>query len=81
MIPRQPARDRSVEELLHHWPAVIFRADDAWTKGFTRSIAAESKRRNWYPTPKQLGVMQRLVSDFLAPVRMSDPDEDAGVIE
>lgn len=81
MTPHQPVRARSVEELLHHWPAVVFRASDDWTRGFTRSISAAAKRRNWHPTPKQLGIMQRLVSDYMSPVRMADFDEDAAVIE
>lgn len=78
MIQMPITRERSLEELLFHWKAVCNRAGDDWTKGFTRSIAVAAQRRNWQPTPKQLGIMQRLVSDLF--VNRADSD-DAQVIE
>ena len=68
MIQMPITRERSVQELMFHWPAVRRRAADDWTRDFTRSIAASSFRPNWKPTAKQLGIMQRMVSDLFAPV-------------
>ena len=76
MIQMPITRERSVQELLFYWPRVTRRADDAWTKGFSGSIAAASKRRNWRPTPKQLGCMQRLVAGLFA-----QSDDNLRVIE
>ncbi len=77
-----PARERSLQELLHHWPAITRSANDDWTRAFTKSIAdAAASRPNWRPSPKQLGIMQRLVAGLFAPVHWADPDDDAMVIE
>lgn len=68
-------RDRSVEECLHHWRAVIGAERDDWTRSFALSIARQAKRRNWKPSPRQLGVMRRLVADlFNNPDRVGDVD-------
>lgn len=66
MIQMPITRERSIQELLFFWPTVTRRAADDWSRGFTRSIAEQSGRRNWRPTPKQLGVMQRLVAGLFA---------------
>jgi hypothetical protein len=81
MNMHNPARERSLQELLFHWPAVTRRAADDWSRGFTRSIAAASQRRNWQPTPKQLGVMQRLVSELFSPVHSREMADDVRLIE
>lgn len=79
MNMHNPARERSVQELMFHWPIVIRRAKDDWSRCFTLSIAAAASRRpGWRPTPKQLGVMQRLVSELFT--RPPEPD-DFEVIE
>lgn len=79
MIAMPVTRERSLEELLFHWNAVINRARDDWTKSFALSIAAASKRRHWKPTPKQLGIMQRLVREMF--VHWAAEGDDAKVIE
>lgn len=79
MIHMPITRERSLQELLFHWKTVCNRANDDWTRDFSRSISSVSKRRNWNPTPKQLGIMQRLVSDLF--IRRTDGDADAKVIE
>ena len=82
MNMHNPARERSVQELMFHWPTVIRRAGDDWTRGFTLSIAAlAGSRPGWQPTPKQRGVMQRLVADLFAPVHMGPGSDDAKVLE
>ena len=55
---------RTVEELAFHMPSVIQHAESNWAKGFAQSIVAQSRRRNWNPSPKQIGVMRRLVADL-----------------
>lgn len=55
---------RSVDELLHHWPTVCRLAEDDWAKGFALSIARQSRRRGWHPSAKQTGIMQRMVSEL-----------------
>ncbi len=67
--------DRNVEELLHHMPAVHRRAETGWAKGFTDSIIKQARRRNWRPSPKQIGIMRWLVSELFAEV------EDLDLIE
>lgn len=71
---------RSVEELLHHMPAVHHAADSSWAKGFAASIVKQSRRRNWNPSPKQVALMRRLVSDLFAHVS-SPGGDDFRVIE
>ncbi len=39
-------------------------ASNAWARNFTASILKQSKRRNWNPSPKQAGIMRRLVSEL-----------------
>lgn len=58
------ARPRTIEELMFHWPTVVRLAENDWAKSFASSIAKQSRRRNWRPTPKQLGIMQRMVTDL-----------------
>ena len=79
MIAMPITRERSLEEMLFHWNSVCNRAKDDWTKGFALSIAAASKRRHWKPTPKQLGIMQRMVSDLF--VHWAADTDDGKVIE
>ena len=76
MIPMPFNRERSLQELLFHWPNVSRRAADGWSQGFAKTIAHAAHRPNWRPTPKQLGVMQRMVAALFIPA-----DEDGGVIE
>ncbi len=66
-------RERTVDELLFHWSAVIQRAETDFARGFAKSIAGQSRRRGWKPTPKQLPIMQSMVADLF---RESGNEED-----
>lgn len=55
---------RSVDELLFAWPAVCRLAEDEWAKGFAASIAKQSRRKTWKPSPKQHAMMARMVSEL-----------------
>lgn len=55
---------RSLDELLHHWRAVIGRAPRGWARDFALSIQKQSGRRGWQPTDKQLGLMQGMVAEL-----------------
>lgn len=67
-------RQRSVDELLFHWPAVVRLAENDWAKDFAKSIAMQSRRRHWKPTPKQIGIMQRMVADLFIHTGQEDCD-------
>jgi len=73
------ANQSEIERLLHHMPVVAERSEDAWVTEFCRSIARQSRRRNWKPTTKQLSMMRRLVADLFA--LGSDTGGDVEVIE
>ena len=65
--------ERTLDELLFWWPSIAAKARDEWERGFTQSILVCSRRRGWQPTAKQLGIMQRMVSEwFAAPPRAAD---------
>ncbi|WP_417587398.1 hypothetical protein [Pararhodobacter oceanensis] len=68
--------ERCIEELLFHMPTVANGATNDWAKGFAKSIVKQSKRRGWRPTPKQIAMMRRLVSDLFA-----YGDDDLSLIE
>lgn len=55
---------RTVEELVFHMPAMIQHSDNTWAEDFAQSLVAQSRRRNWNPSPKQIGVMRRLASEL-----------------
>lgn len=61
---------RNVEELIFHMGAVHRQAENGWAKNFAASILKQAKRRNWRPSPKQIGIMRKLVSELF-----SEPDE------
>lgn len=69
--------DRELDEImLFRWPILVRQAmqeaSDPWAKGFVLSIARHSKRPNWRPTPKQAGIMRRLLAE------MARSDTDPG---
>lgn len=66
-----------IDEILWSWPTVIRVAKDEWTKNFAKSIARQSRRRGWKPSPKQHALMSKIVSDLYR----GDPDEDLQLIE
>jgi len=72
-------RELSVDELVFHMPTVARMAGTDWAKGFALSVVAQSRRRNWKPTPKQLGMMRRMVSELFTALR--DDDDDLFLIE
>lgn len=78
-----------VERVLWSWPTVVEKAETDWAKGFARSIAAQARRRNWRPSPKQLALMKEMVAQLyrgrdVTGERIADPfpaDDDFQVIE
>jgi hypothetical protein len=75
--PRTIASPDEIERLLHHMPTVASSAQNTWTAGFARSVTKQSRHKGWAPSPKQLGMMRKLVSDqfTLAP----DPDQEGDI--
>ncbi|WP_128910792.1 hypothetical protein [Tropicibacter alexandrii] len=59
-------RGDELERLLHYMPTIARAATDTWAKGFAASISRQAQKRGWKPTPKQLSMMRRLVSDLFA---------------
>lgn len=70
---------RTTEELLFHWSAVVQRAKNTWAKDFAASIAKQSRRRGWKPTPKQAALMQRMVSELF--IHADHGEDDLTLIE
>lgn len=60
------ASGEEIERLLFHMPSVASQFDDPWAKSFAESVIKHSRRKNWKPSPKQLPIMRRLVSDLFA---------------
>jgi hypothetical protein len=69
-------RPRSLDELMFHWPTVIRRAETDWARTFARSVAVQSRRRNWQPSPKQRQIMISMVSDLFSASAYRDSDSD-----
>lgn len=67
--------ERSADECLHWLPTIARTATDDWACGFAYSILKQSKRRGWQPSPKQLALMRRLVSELFS------QDDDLILIE
>jgi len=55
-----------VERVLWSWPRVVEAAENDWAKGFALSIAKQSRRRGWRPSPKQLALMKNMVAQIYA---------------
>jgi hypothetical protein len=70
-----------VERLLFHWPVVMQRATTDFARGFSSSIAKQSRRRGWTPSTKQLAIMRELVSDLFAHAPGHDLEDDFDLIE
>ena len=60
-----PAPDE-IERLIFHMPSVASLAENEWAADFARSIVRQAKRHGWQPSPKQIGIMRRLVSELFA---------------
>jgi hypothetical protein len=65
---------RPVEVLLHHMPTVAAKAQNEWAANFARSVIRQARRSTWRPSPKQIGIMNRLVAELFQ-------KDDASVIE
>lgn len=63
-MSRAQTTPAEIERLLHHMPVVAQQAENEFVKGFARSISKQSRRRNWWPSHKQLPLMRELVSDL-----------------
>lgn len=55
---------RPLDELLHHWRAVIGAAPEGWARDFALSIQKQRRRAGWHPTDKQLALMRRMVAEL-----------------
>ncbi|SNR24159.1 hypothetical protein EYF88_01735 [Paracoccus sediminis] len=71
----------SVDELMWSWPTVCKAAKDEWARGFALSIAKQSKRRNWKPSPKQHALMMRMVNEVYRDRGDFDGTDDFPLIE
>ena len=56
--------DLTIDRLLWSWSTVCRMAKDPWARGFALSIQRRARNPNWRPTPKQLSMMRRLVSEI-----------------
>ena len=65
---------RPIEVLLHHLPGVVARAENEWARGFALSLMRQAKRPTWKPSPKQLLLADKLVSELFR-------EDDVDVIE
>ncbi len=72
---------RPIDELLWSWPTVCEAATNEWARNFARSIASQSRRRNWKPSPKQHLLMQRMVNELYQRCDNFDGPEDFPLIE
>lgn len=66
--------ERSLDELLHHWRAVIGAAPKGFSRDFALSIQRHRRRPDWQPTPKQLALMRQMVAELFTHV-------DAGEVQ
>ena len=71
-----PNANRPIEVLLFHLPAIARSSENEWASTFARSVLRQSKRPDWAPSPKQLGILNRLVSEMFA-----DSGSDGEVID
>ncbi|SDL72316.1 hypothetical protein [Aliiruegeria lutimaris] len=66
-----------LERLIWHMPKCAEGADNDWSKNFAMSIVRQSFRKNWKPSPKQVNIMRRMVSDLF----VNAGQEEFSVIE
>lgn len=53
-----------IDQLLHHWRAVIGAQPKGFTRNFALSIQKARRRPGWEPTAKQEAIMRRLVAEL-----------------
>lgn len=63
---RSIAPSDEIERLVHYMVTISEKSANEWSRTFAVSILRQSRRRNWKPSPKQLTMMRRLVSDLFA---------------
>lgn len=73
------ARDRSFEEIRFWLPSMLSAAQSDWTRGFLASVLTQSKRPNWRPSEKQMGILRRITCDWFG--SRIDHRDDCEVIE
>ncbi len=57
-------RQRTLDELFHHWRAVIGAAPKGFPRDFALSIQKARRRPGWTPTPKQEAIMRQMVAEL-----------------
>ena len=72
--------ERTAQECLYWFPTIAKAATNTWARDFAQSVLAQSRRRDWKPTPKQLAMMRKLVAEFFRTMRDDDSD-DVSLIE
>jgi hypothetical protein len=75
------SHQRSLDELLFHWRAVIGAAPKGWARNFALSIQKASRKPDWHPSAKQLPLMQRMVSDLFTQRDPAEDEDDLELIE
>lgn len=55
--------DPEIDRLLFRWGEVI-RGAEGWARGFALSIQRARQKHGWTPSPKQLALMRRMVSEL-----------------
>lgn len=56
----------SIDELLHHWRAVIGAQPEGFPRNFALSIQKARRRPGWVPTVKQEAIMRQMVVELFA---------------
>ncbi len=59
-------RQMDLEEILHMWPSVHAGQEDGWEKEFAKDVLTKRHWSNWKPSPKQLRIIRKMYSDWLA---------------
>jgi hypothetical protein len=81
MSNRPICNPSEVERLLHHMPTVAAKAENDWARGFAKSITKQARRKDWWPSQKQLPLMRELVTDLFRQSASIDQGGDTDLIE
>lgn len=68
--------EQELEEIMLEWRGVFRWATDPWAISFARSILRHAKRPDWRPSPKQAGMMRRMIAE----VRRARPDPETDLL-
>jgi hypothetical protein len=79
-------RGRTLDELLHHWRAVIGQAPQGFPRNFALSIQRARRNPDWQPSARQMAVMQTMVAELFthdegAPLFEGSGGADVDLIE